>query len=359
MKTCKLSIIVAVVLLLLTVHPCHGISESCMKAYNQGGAPAVLQSPDCSQWVLSTRSLVNQTTNCEFVNNIGEALYQEDHISCNIDMQIPLPGKDGPKDVRVGVVAVFDGHMGEEASRMSSELLLQYYLLHSAFIVNGNKEQVVGFAEHYGDGSNLTSSNAVRLVISEELTHKRILKEALLRTIRDIDLTFSKASEELLLAFDVEALEKGLSAGTTATVAVLVHGQILVANVGDSKAILCSEKRDSHQKIKGTFFATELTSDHHPTRADERARIKEAGGFVFGMGNKMFFNDFYWFTRAIGNVALKRYGVTAEPEVTDWQPLTTNDSYLVLATSGVLKKLSSQDVCDLFPAPNWKYKKPT
>ncbi|KAK2966211.1 hypothetical protein RJ640_010028, partial [Escallonia rubra] len=336
-----------------------------MKVYNQGGAPAVLQSPDCSQWVLSTRSLGNQSKNCEFVNNIGEAAHQEDHISCNIDMQIPLPGKDGPKDVRVGVVAVFDGHMGEEASNMASELLLQYYSLHSAFIANGNEDQVVVIEELYGHGSKITSSNVVRVVISEEPIHKRILKEALLRTIQDIDLTFSKASENysssVVAAYiDLDhTISFRLGYGTTATVAVLVHGQILVANVGDSKAILCSEKRDSQQKIKGIFFATELTSDHHLTRTDERARIKAAGGFVFGMGNKMFFNDFYWFTRAIGNVALKRYGVTAEPEVTDWQPLTPNDSYLVLATSGVLKKLSSQDVCDLFPAPNWESKKPT
>lgn len=43
-----------------------------------------------------------------------------------------------------------------------------------------------------------------------------------------------------------------------------------------------------------------------------------------------------------------RFGVISVPEVTDWQPLTPNDSYLVAASDGVLEKLSSQDVCDLF-----------
>jgi len=33
--------------------------------------------------------------------------------------------------------------------------------------------------------------------------------------------------------------------------------------------------------------------------------------------------------------------------VTDWQPLTANDSYLVAASDGVFEKLSVQDVCDL------------
>lgn len=41
------------------------------------------------------------------------------------------------------------------------------------------------------------------------------------------------------------------------------------------------------------------------------------------------------------------YGVIPTPEVTDWQPLTTNDSYLIAASDGIFEKLSSQEVCDL------------
>lgn len=41
------------------------------------------------------------------------------------------------------------------------------------------------------------------------------------------------------------------------------------------------------------------------------------------------------------------YGVIAAPEVTDWQSLTANDSYLVVGSDGVFEKLSLQDVCDL------------
>lgn len=33
--------------------------------------------------------------------------------------------------------------------------------------------------------------------------------------------------------------------------------------------------------------------------------------------------------------------------MTDWQPLTANDSYLVAASDGVFEKLSVQNVCDL------------
>lgn len=41
------------------------------------------------------------------------------------------------------------------------------------------------------------------------------------------------------------------------------------------------------------------------------------------------------------------YGVISTPELTDWQPLTANDSYLVAASDGVFEKLSLHDVCDL------------
>jgi hypothetical protein len=45
-----------------------------------------------------------------------------------------------------------------------------------------------------------------------------------------------------------EAFQKRLPSGSTATVALLVDGQILIANVGDSKAHLCTEKIESGQQ---------------------------------------------------------------------------------------------------------------
>lgn len=45
-------------------------------------------------------------------------------------------GSDGITEVTVGVVAVFDGHNGDEASEMSSKLLLQYFTLHTFFLLD-------------------------------------------------------------------------------------------------------------------------------------------------------------------------------------------------------------------------------
>lgn len=48
-----------------------------------------------------------------------------------------------------------------------------------------------------------------------------------------------------------EASRKNLVSGSTAAVVLIAEGQILVANVGDSKALLCSEKFQSSGEAKG------------------------------------------------------------------------------------------------------------
>lgn len=42
-----------------------------------------------------------------------------------------------------------------------------------------------------------------------------------------------------------------------------------------------------------------------------------------------------------------RYGVIAVPELTGWQPLTTADKYLMVATDGIFESLTANDVRDL------------
>lgn len=45
-------------------------------------------------------------------------------------------GAKGVKEVNVGLMAVFDGHNGSEASEMASELLLEYFVLHTYFLLD-------------------------------------------------------------------------------------------------------------------------------------------------------------------------------------------------------------------------------
>ncbi|CBI25040.3 probable protein phosphatase 2C 51 isoform X1 [Vitis vinifera] len=302
----------------------NGVSVSCMMVYDEGGAAAVFRSPECPDW----KPIHNQTLNCQFATIRGWREYQEDRISCDLDMKIPLldEGKREPREMRVGVVGVFDGHGGEEASDMASKLFMDYFLLHTIFniykkMIAFNKEQDTDLQSKEGD----------------ESLQMKILREALLRTIHEIDLKFSE-----------EAVQSNLHAGSTATVVVIIDGQILVGNVGDSKALLCSEKKSkSHQVTQGRiyFSAQELTRDHHPDREDERARIEASGGSIIVWGVPRV-NGILAMSRSIGDVYLKRHGVISTPELTGWRALTANDSYLVVASDGIFESLTPDDICD-------------
>ncbi|KAJ9172005.1 hypothetical protein P3X46_015296 [Hevea brasiliensis] len=313
---------------LITIPSSYGLSVSCMMEYDDGGAPAVYGYPECPQWVLSPAgSLQNQNLNCQFAILQGRRDYQEDAIACNLDIKVPLlakdAGKNGFEEEAVGIVAVFDGHGGKECSEMASKLLFDYFYLHVVF------QSYKVMAHHNGV---LPSSDYKSFQLE-------ILKEALSKTIGDIDLRFSQ-----------EAIKNNFYSGSTATVVLLYGRQILVANVGDSKALLLSEKIQSALRTEGDstahLSATALTYDHHPDREDERARIEAAGGSVTNWGVPRV-SGVLAMSRSIGDVYLKRYGVIAEPEYTGWRPLTTNDTHLVVASDGIFESLTPQDIGNL------------
>ncbi|KAF5182009.1 phosphatase 2C [Thalictrum thalictroides] len=367
-------------------------SSTCLKVYEESGAPGVFQSTECSRWNLSTEdSIKKQMENCQqqSFKLQGRRKYQEDRTFCALDLKIPFHGRAGTEEVTAGIVAVFDGHNGAEASEMSAKLLLDYFSLHVHFLrgwmYSLTSENSIGNFLHKGEPDSISDVlNRVEKYrehgwdlgrfkwtlpeIFDGSFHKEILKESLLRAIHDIDATFSK-----------EAFRTNLTSGSTAAAVLIVDNQILVSNVGDSKAILCSEKFQSPQEIRDTllkhrqkgragdlfslkryhkhkmaaslggvkhFAVKELTRDHHPDRDDERSRIESAGGFVEEWGVPRV-NGELAVSRSIGDVSFKRYGVISVPEVTDWQHLTANDTYLVAASDGIFERMTTQDVCDL------------
>ncbi|XP_022996359.1 uncharacterized protein LOC111491615 isoform X1 [Cucurbita maxima] len=369
---------------------CSSESSTCLMVYKEGGAPAVFQSPKCPLWKLSDYTFQSPNApHCQIAMHQGRRKYQEDRTLCALDIRIPFPSKTGIMEVPVGIIAVFDGHNGAEASEMASKILLEYFVVHTYFLLDATysgifKRPINSFSNEKEHGTkfdqfiwNVEISNRDRELGRRKYLlpadfvddyHLEILKEALLRAIQDIDKTFSK-----------EAHKNNLVSGSTATVILLADAQILVANIGDSKTFLCSEKFQSPAEAKATFlrlykqkrysgasrargygnskpdsfdglthfFAKELTRDHHPDREDERSRVEIAGGHVVDWGGVPRVNGQLAISRAIGDVSFKSYGVISAPEVTDWQPLSTNDSYLVVSSDGIFEKLSSQDVCDL------------
>lgn len=69
----------------------------------------------------------------------------------------------------------------------------------------------------------------------------------------------------------LNALNCELSAGTSAVVALIHKGRLYVANVGDSRALLC--KTDSNQVLR----VIQLSIDHDLRNEDELLRLSQLG----------------------------------------------------------------------------------
>ncbi|XP_068949941.1 protein phosphatase Mn(2+)-dependent 1K [Petaurus breviceps papuanus] len=128
-----------------------------------------------------------------------------------------------------------------------------------------------------------------------------------------------------------------LISGTTATVALLRDSiELVIASVGDSRALLCRKGKP----IK-------LTTDHTPERKDEKERIKKCGGFVaWNSLGQPHVNGRLAMTRSIGDLDLKSSGVIAEPETKRIKLQHADDSFLVLTTDGINFMVNNQEICD-------------
>lgn len=129
------------------------------------------------------------------------------------------------------------------------------------------------------------------------------------------------------------AEQKDLRDGTTAVAAYIRGGRLWVANVGDSRAVLC----------RGGV-AVPMSEDHRPDRESEQQRIEHKGGTVLHMGSWRV-EGVLAVTRAIGDKDLKKC-VTADPFIRDVE-LQEDDEVLVLATDGLWDFMSNQEVVDV------------
>ncbi|KAA8543827.1 hypothetical protein F0562_021996 [Nyssa sinensis] len=121
--------------------------------------------------------------------------------------------------------------------------------------------------------------------------------------------------------------------GSTAVVAIVTPDKIIVANCGDSRAVLCRNGK-----------AIPLSSDHKPDRPDELERIEAAGGRVLCWDCPRVLGVL-GMSRAIGDNYLKPY-VSCEPEVTITDR-TADDDCLILASDGLWDMVSNDTACDV------------
>ncbi len=128
--------------------------------------------------------------------------------------------------------------------------------------------------------------------------------------------------KELDNEFLKKARREHLSDGTTCLVTLLLNGRLVVANVGDSSAILVRNSK-----------MLELTKEQVPSRMDEYKRITSNSGLIIPVGQTLRVQGVLSVTRAIGDINYKDY-LISEPETNSIQ-ISPLDDFLILSTDGL------------------------
>ncbi|MCD7470217.1 hypothetical protein HAX54_009931 [Datura stramonium] len=145
--------------------------------------------------------------------------------------------------------------------------------------------------------------------------------------------SFKEMDEELERDGSIESY----CSGTTAVTLVKQGEHLIVGNLGDSRAIICT--RDE----KNELVAKQLTVDLKPNLPAEYERIKSCEGRVMAMEEEPSIYRVWMpdqdcpglaMARAFGDFCLKDFGLISVPELY-YRKLTEKDEFVVLATDGI------------------------
>uniref|UniRef100_A0A0E0FQF7 protein-serine/threonine phosphatase n=1 Tax=Oryza nivara TaxID=4536 RepID=A0A0E0FQF7_ORYNI len=208
----------------------------------------------------------------------------------------------------------------------------------------GKEEDEGFFAVYDGHGGSRVADacrERMHVVLAEEVRVRRLLQgggggadvedEDRARWKEAMAACFARVDGEVGGAEEADTGEQ--TVGSTAVVAVVGPRRIVVANCGDSRAVLS----------RGGV-AVPLSSDHKPDRPDEMERVEAAGGRVINWNGYRILGVLAT-SRSIGDYYLKPY-VIAEPEVTVMDR-TDKDEFLILASDGLWDVVSNDVACKI------------
>ncbi|XP_068643773.1 probable protein phosphatase 2C 66 [Aristolochia californica] len=182
-------------------------------------------------------------------------------------------------------------------------------------------------------------SESLEVEENEKLPEMYItLKQSLLKAFKLMD-------KELKLHPTIDCF----CSGTTAVTLVKQDLDLVIGNVGDSRAVLGMRDKDN------SLVAVQLTVDLKPNLPREAARIQQCKGRVFALQDEpevarvwLPNNDSpgLAMARAFGDFCLKDFGLISVPDIS-YRRLTSKDEFIVLATDGVWDVLSNKEVVDI------------
>ncbi|BAT83519.1 hypothetical protein LR48_Vigan03g039400 [Vigna angularis] len=265
---------------------------------------------------------------------------------------------------------VFDGHgpYGHMvAKRVRDSLPLK---LNAHWEVNVPGEEVLKEISGNAAGSmNIEEAASASVDAEETEKHPEIFQ-----TLKESFLTaFKVMDRELKTHQSIDCF----CSGTTAVTLIKQGLDLIVGNVGDSRAVLGTRENDD------SLVAVQLTVDLKPNLPAEEERIRKCKGRVFALQDEpevarvwLPNNDSpgLAMARAFGDFCLKDFGLISVPEMS-YRRLTEKDEFIVLATDGIWDVLSNKEVVDIVAATSrrasaaralvesavraWRYKYPT
>lgn len=139
--------------------------------------------------------------------------------------------------------------------------------------------------------------------------------------------------------------------GSTCCMVIQIYQKVICVNIGDSRAILFSERINEE--------IINLSVDHKPKLKKELERIKKFGGVV----ERCVYDDGVdgpfrvWnnsrqeypglaISRSIGDIEAAKLGVISEPDF-NLKTIKNGMKYIVIASDGVWEYLSNKNVCDI------------
>lgn len=212
------------------------------------------------------------------------------------DVHRILPVLD--KDINASYFAVYDGHGGR---------------------------QIVDFLEN-----SLERNIAMELKLTDDATVLERLRRAYFIT-------------------DMQSRQQNLTTSGATAVSLLIQSttegkKIYVANVGDSRAVLCCKVNtagESHPS--GGYFADRLSFDHRPEDESEQKRIKDSGGFI-ARGRVL---GILAVSRSFGDHGMKDF-ICADPHLSE-RLLSRHGHcpFVILACDGVWDVLTDEEAVDI------------
>ncbi|XP_077467162.1 protein phosphatase, Mg2+/Mn2+ dependent, 1Lb [Stigmatopora argus] len=224
---------------------------------------------------------------------------RRDHMEDRYDVLADVVNKSHPS-----IFGIFDGHGGEAAADYAK-----------AHLPEALRQQLLNYER---DRERDREKDKEKDEKKDSLSYPSILAQQILTIDREM-------LDKLSATYD--------EAGTTCLVALLSDKELTVANVGDSRGVLCDKDGN----------AIPLSHDHKPYQLKERKRIKKAGGFISFNGSWRV-QGILAMSRSLGDYTLKNLNVVIpDPDVLSFDLSKLQPEFMILASDGLWDTFSNEE----------------